>query len=107
MPSPRVAALSSSKNSPGCDAQGRRGATTHSHRTEREGVVGLARSRFPCGLLPCRFRSSDGLAVDRFVECEQPGLMRQKLANGDRVFALLREFRPIPAHGYLIIEPAA
>ena len=33
--------------------------------------------------------------------------MREELADGDVVLALLRELRPVPAHPLLVVEPAA
>src|SRR5262245_35297834 len=33
--------------------------------------------------------------------------MRQQLANGDALFTMLRELRPVGAHPFVVVEPAA
>src|SRR5262249_37688289 len=43
----------------------------------------------------------------RLVEGVQPSLMREELADGDAVLALLREFRPVGAHALFIVQPPA
>ena len=67
---------------------------------ERDRVVRLSRARFPRRRLPRHHRGQaievgDGVAIDRLVEREQAGLMRQQLADGDPLLALLRELRPV------------
>ena len=47
------------------------------------------------------------LAIDGLVDREQPGLVRQELADGDLLFALLRELRPVRAHPLFVVEPTA
>jgi hypothetical protein len=48
----------------------------------------------------------DHVSVDRLVQRVQPRLVREELADGDRVLALLRELRPVAAHTFLVVEPA-
>jgi len=77
---------------------------------EGDSVISLPLARRPGGPLPCQhrgqsFRVGHEAAVDRHVEGEQPGLVRQQLANGDPVFALLRELRPVRAHALVVVEP--
>jgi hypothetical protein len=49
----------------------------------------------------------DGVSVDRLVEGEQSGLVRQQLPDGDRFLAALGELRPIAAHAFVVVEPAS
>jgi hypothetical protein len=79
--------------------------------TQRDGVIRLPRSRLPRRLLPGQhhgqpIRIRDETAVDRDIEREERGLMREQLTNGDRGLALLRELRPVRAHRRFVVEPA-
>ena len=56
--------------------------------SEAERVVGLPRSRFPCGLLAGEddreaIEVGDHAAIDGLVEREQPRLVGEELADGD------------------------
>ena len=67
---------------------------------EGDRVIGLPRARLPRRLLPSQhdreaIEVGDHAAIDRLVEREQPGLVRQQLADGDRLLALLRELGPV------------
>ena len=77
-----------------------------------EGVIGLARAGLPCRLLTGQdhretIEVGDDAAIDRFVEREESGLMRQELADGDLLFSVLRELGPVGGHPLLVVEPAA
>ena len=70
---------------------------------ERDGVIRLPRSGLPRGLLTRQhdrqaIEIGDDAAIDRLVEREQPRLVRQELADGDSLLALLRELRPVRRH---------
>ena len=80
--------------------------------TKGDGVIGLPRPGLPRGLLARQhdrqpIEVGDEAAIDRLVEREQPRLVREELADGDALLALLRELRPVPAHPLLVVEPAA
>ncbi len=80
--------------------------------TESEPVVALPRARWPGRPLTRHdgretIRVRDHAAVDRLVEREQPGLVRQQLAHRDRFLALLRELGPVGADALVVVEPAA
>ena len=49
----------------------------------------------------------DEYPVERNVEREQAGLMGEQLADGDVLFPMLREFRPVRTDALVVIEPAA
>ena len=49
----------------------------------------------------------DHAAIDGLVEREEPGLMSQELADGDRLLAVLRELRPVGGDPLLVVEPPA
>ena len=73
-------------------------------------MIGLPRSRLPRGFLTrqhdCQaIEVGDDAAIDGLVEREQPCLVCQKLADGDSLFALLRELRPVRAHPFFVVEP--
>ena len=79
---------------------------------ERDAVIGLPRARFPRGFLTGQhdrqaIEVGDEAAIDGLVEHVQPCLVCQELADGDSLFALLRELRPVRAHPFLVVEPAA
>ena len=75
-------------------------------------VIGLPRPRLPRRLLTRQhdgeaIEVGDDAAIDGLVERVQPCLVRQELADGDSLLALLRELRPVGAHTFLVIEPAS
>ena len=79
---------------------------------QREGVIGLSRAGLPCRFLTGQHHREaievgHDAAIDGFVEREQSRLMRQELADGDLLFALLRELRPVRGHPLFVVEPAA
>src|SRR5579883_2081924 len=79
-------------------------------KAQRDRMIRLARPRLPFGsgaLHHCRkpVRILDDAPVDGFIKCVKTRLMRKELANGDLLFAVLRELRPISAHRRLEIEP--
>jgi hypothetical protein len=43
----------------------------------------------------------------RLVDCKQSRLVRQELTNRDRFLATLGKLRPVGAHPFFIVEPAA
>ena len=74
-------------------------------------VIGLPRSRFPRGFLTSQddgqpIEIGDDAAIHGLVEREQAGLMREQLPDGDALFALLRELRPVRADPFVVVEPA-
>src|SRR6185436_10039982 len=80
--------------------------------TQAQRMICLPRSGFPRGLLPCEdgrhsIEVRDNTAIDRLVNREQTCLVCQELAHGDSLFALLRELRPVLAHSFFIVKPAA
>ena len=63
---------------------------------QRDRVIGLSGSGFPRGCLPGQddgepIEVSNERAVERHIEREEPCLMRQELAHGDALLAVLRE----------------
>jgi hypothetical protein len=46
-------------------------------------------------------------AIDGLIKGEQLFLVREKLAHGDLLFALLRELRPVGGDSLFVIEPAS
>ena len=75
-------------------------------------VIGLTRSGLPRGFLPgeddCEaIQVGDHAAIDGFLKGKQPRLVGKQLADGDLLFPLLRELRPVPGHPLFVIEPAA
>ena len=75
-------------------------------------MIRLPRPRFPRGFLtrqhgPQAIQIGDHAAIDVFVKGKQPRLVTEELADGDRLLALLREFRPVPADRRFVIKPAA
>ena len=80
--------------------------------SEGDGVIGLPRSGLPRRFLAGQhdrqsIEVGDDAAIDGLVDREQPGLVCQELTDGDALFALLRELRPVRAHPFFVIEPAA
>ena len=78
---------------------------------EGDAVIGLPRARFPRGLLTGQhdgqaIEIGDEAAIQRLVEHVQPRLVCQELADGDSLFALLRELRPVRAHPFFVVEPS-
>ena len=79
---------------------------------EADGVVGLSRARRPGRLLTSEHDSepieirNDAL-IDRFVEGKQARLVREELAHGDRLLAVLRKLGPVSGHPLFVIEPTA
>src|SRR4026208_569524 len=49
----------------------------------------------------------DVAAIDRFIDREETRLMREQLADGDALFPLLRELRPVGANVLLVVEPSS
>ena len=79
--------------------------------TQSDRVIRLPRARRPRRLLPGEhdresIQIRDETAVDRHIEREERGLMREQLPDGDRRLALLCEHRPVRGHGRLVVEPA-
>src|SRR5687767_1867823 len=79
---------------------------------EGECVIRLPRPRFPRGLVTGHHRREpvevpDHAAVDRLVEGEQPGLMAEELAYGNRLLALLRKLWPVGGDPFFVVQPAA
>ncbi len=75
-------------------------------------VIGLPRARLPRGFLTGQhdgqaIEVGDEAAIHGLVEREQPCLVCEELADGDSLFALLRELRPVRAHPLFVVEPAA
>jgi len=78
---------------------------------ESDGVVGLARARLPRGFLTGQhdgepIEVGHEAAIDGHVENVQARLMCQELPDGESLFALLRELRPVPADPLLVVEPS-
>ena len=75
-------------------------------------MIALPGSRLPRWLLT---RQHDGQAIEigdygsihGFIDREQACLVRQKLAYGDSLLTVLREFRPIRTHTFFIVQPSA
>src|SRR5262245_34640160 len=79
---------------------------------EGDGVVSLPRSWGPRRPLACQDDSQAievgyGAAIDRLVEGKEACLMRQELADGDPFFSVVREFRPVHADAFLVVQPSA
>ena len=79
---------------------------------ERDRVVRLARSPLPRRFLPGEhdgqsIEVGDQSAIDRFTEREQTRLVRQELADGDRVLPVLPELGPVRGDSLFVIQPAA
>jgi hypothetical protein len=79
---------------------------------EGNGVIGQPRSGLPCRFLTRQHAGEtieigDEAAIERIVQRIQPGLVCEELPDGDSLFAPLREFRPIRAHPFVVVEPAA
>ena len=79
---------------------------------EREGVIGLTRAGLPRRLLTgehdCQaIQIRDDAPIDGLIEGEQPRLVGEQLANGDLLFALLRELGPVRGDPLFVVEPAA
>ena len=75
-------------------------------------MIRLPRSGLPRGFLTRQhdrqaIEIGDDAAIDGLVDREQPCLVCQELADGDALFALLRELRPVRAHAFFVVEPAA
>ncbi len=75
-------------------------------------MIGLTRPRLPCRLLTGEhdrqaIQIGDHAAIDGLIEGEQPRLVREELADGDLLFALLRELGPVPGDPLFVVEPAA
>ena len=80
--------------------------------SQGEGMVGLARAGLPRRLLTGHDRRKaievgHDAAIHRFAERKETGLMRQELADGDLLFPLLRELRPVRGDPLLVVEPSA
>ena len=71
---------------------------------EAQGVISLARPRFPRRLLTSEHDGQaveigDDASVDRFIDGEETGLVGEQLTDRDRLFALRGEFWPVlPPH---------
>ena len=79
---------------------------------ERQPVIGLSRARLPCRLVTSHHRREpvqvgDDAAINGFVESEQTSLVREELAHGDRLLAVLRELGPVRRDPLVVIQPAA
>ena len=79
---------------------------------EREGVIGLTRAGLPRRLLTGEHHREaieirDHAPIDGLVEREQPRLVGEQLANGDLLFAVLRELGPVRGDPLFVVEPAA
>ena len=79
---------------------------------EGEGVIGLTRPGFPRGLLTGEhdgqaIQVGDHAPIDGLVEREQPRLVGEQLADGDLLFAVLRELGPVRGDPLFVVEPAA
>ena len=66
-------------------------------------VISLTRPRLPRRLLTSEddgqaIRVGHHAPIDRLIEREQPRLVGEQLADGDRVFALLPELGPVFGH---------
>jgi hypothetical protein len=71
----------------------------------------LPRAGLPRRLLPREHAGqtieiADEAAINRLVQFKQPGLMCQKLADGDSLFALPGELWPIGGHSFFVVKPA-
>jgi hypothetical protein len=71
-------------------------------KTQADGVIGLARSGWPCRSLTGEhdrqaIEVRDDGTIDGLVDREQAGLMREELADRDLILALLCELRPVRA----------
>ena len=80
-------------------------------KPEREGVISLTRTGFPRRLLTgeddCEaIQICDDAPIDGLIEREQPRLVGKQLANGDLLFAVLRELGPVRGDPLFLIEPA-
>src|SRR6516162_118985 len=81
-------------------------------KAEGESVI-----RLPGPRLPRRFLTreddrkavevGDNASVHGLIERKQACLMRQELADGDSLLALLRELRPVSTDTFLEVEPPA
>jgi hypothetical protein len=79
---------------------------------EAHRVIGLPRPGLPRGFLPCEHdceavEIGDDAAIDRFIDGEQARLVREQLADGDLILALLRELGPVGRDPLFVVEPAA
>ena len=79
---------------------------------EGEGVIGLTRTGLPRRLLTgeddCEaIQIRDDAPIDGLIEREQPRLVGKQLANGDLLFAVLRELGPVRGDPLFVVEPAA
>jgi hypothetical protein len=75
-------------------------------------VVCLSRAWLPGRALPGHDRRrpikvSDYRPVNPLVKGKQCGVVGQELPDGDHFFAVLGELRPVSAHAFIVIEPAA
>ena len=75
-----------------------------------EGVIGLPRSGLPRGFLTGQhdrqaIEIGDDAPIDGFVERKEARLVRQQLADGNALFPLLRELRPVRGHPLFVVEP--
>src|SRR5262249_37185453 len=75
-------------------------------------VIRLPRSGLPRGFLTRQddrqpIEIDDDAAIDGLVDGEQTGLVCQELADGDALFALLPELRPVRTHPFVVVEPTA
>ena len=78
---------------------------------ERDRMIALPRARLPCRHLArkndCQpIEVGHQTTVSLLIEGEQSRLMREQLAHGDVLLAVLGKFRPVVAHAFLIIQPA-
>jgi hypothetical protein len=81
-------------------------------KSKADGVVGLARTRFPGGRLAGEnkrqsVKIGDNAPVDGLVESKQSRLVGEELTNGDRLLASLGKLRPVRGYAFLVIEPTS
>ena len=78
---------------------------------EGDRVIGLPRARLPGRFLASQhdrqpIEVGDQTPVRLLIEGKQTRLMRQQLADGDSLLALLGELRPVGGDAFLVVEPA-
>src|SRR6516225_9954705 len=81
-------------------------------KAEGESVIRLPGSRLPRWFLTREddrkaVKVGDNGSVHALIERKQAGLMRQELADGDSLLAILRELRPVNTYAFFEVEPAA
>ncbi len=79
---------------------------------QRDGVIGLARAWLPRRSLTGEHKRqpiqiADQAAINRLIKGEQARLVREELADGDPLLAVLRKLGPVPGDSFFVVEPAA